>query len=155
MKTRDKIFRLAVGLFFTLSFVMSSCSSDDDGDQPSNIVQLQNSTLTSDQEEVPNGSTATGTFTGTYDRNTKIITYSLSWNGITPTNMHFHKGELKKSGPVVIPIGQAPYTSPITNAQTRMLTNAEEADMLAGLWYVNVHSAANPGGEIRGQVRPQ
>ncbi|MBC3541046.1 CHRD domain-containing protein [Rufibacter sediminis] len=155
MKTTTHLFRLAFGLFVTLSFALASCSSDDDDDdQPSNIVQLQNSTLTPDQEEHTVISTATGTFSGTYDRTTKIITYNISWNGITPINMHFHRGELKKSGPVVIPI-DGPYTSAITNAKTPPLTEAQETEMLAGLWYVNVHSDQYKNGEIRGQVRPQ
>ena len=36
--------------------------------------------------------------------------------------------------------------------QAATLTDAQAADMLAGKWYINVHTAANPGGEIRGQL---
>jgi len=43
-------------------------------------------------------------------------------------------------------------TSPITGSAS--VTDAQAADLRAGKWYVNVHTAANPGGEIRGQVVP-
>ncbi len=35
------------------------------------------------------------------------------------------------------------------------LSDSQTADLLAGKWYVNIHTKANPGGEIRGQVVPQ
>ncbi len=41
-------------------------------------------------------------------------------------------------------------TSPVSGQAT--LTDAQAADLLAGRWYINLHTAANPGGEIRGQV---
>ena len=46
-------------------------------------------------------------------------------------------------------IGNNP-TSPATGSAT--LTDAQAADLMAGRWYVNIHTAANRGGEIRGQV---
>jgi hypothetical protein len=50
---------------------------------------------------------------------------------------------------VVVPLGNNP-TSPIHGS--KVLTDAQITDLEAGKWYVNVHTAANPGGEIRGQV---
>ena len=35
------------------------------------------------------------------------------------------------------------------------LTDAQIADLVAGKWYFNIHTAANPGGEVRGQVTKQ
>jgi hypothetical protein len=43
--------------------------------------------------------------------------------------------------------------SPLIGSTT--ITDAQETQLLDGLWYVNVHSTANPGGEIRGQVVPE
>jgi hypothetical protein len=50
---------------------------------------------------------------------------------------------------VVVPI-TGPLVSPIKGSA--VLTAAQAADLMAGKWYVNVHTAANPGGEVRGQV---
>jgi hypothetical protein len=55
---------------------------------------------------------------------------------------------LGKNGPVVVPI--TPNASPFEGSAT--LTDAQATDLLAGRWYVNVHTKANKGGEIRGQV---
>jgi hypothetical protein len=53
---------------------------------------------------------------------------------------------------VVVPLSGS-LASPIKGTAT--LTAAQVADLKAGKWYVNVHTAANPGGEIRGQVNVQ
>lgn len=153
MKTRNNFARLAFGLLVSLSFI-SSCSSDDDDETPTNIIKMQNATIRGSEEVPANSSQATGTFTGTYDQDTKILSYTITYSGLTATNMHFHRGDVGVSGPVVIPIGATPFTSPITS-QTPALTADQEAELLGGKWYVNIHSAQFPAGEIRAQVRRQ
>jgi hypothetical protein len=101
--------------------------------------------------EVPaNSSKGTGTLTATYDTTSKNLSWKGSYADLTgpATAAHFHAGEPGKSGPVAVPI--APNTSPFEGSAT--LTDAQAADLLAGKWYVNVHTAENKGGEIRGQV---
>ncbi|WP_158856779.1 CHRD domain-containing protein [Lunatibacter salilacus] len=139
-----------LAFFLLVSVILFGCEKDDDAGND-NIVEYQNIQITGGEEVPSNNSTATGVFNGTYDKTTKILTYTLTFTGLTPTNMHFHKGEIGVSGPVVIPISSAPYTSPI-NSMTPALTTEQESDLLNGLWYVNIHSAAFPPGEIRGQV---
>ncbi|GAB2541621.1 CHRD domain-containing protein [Rufibacter soli] len=154
MKTKTPILRVFSVLFLACALVTVGCNDDDDDDKvPSNQVMFKDSTLTGAQEVPANASQATGTFKGTYNKDTKILTYTITFAGITPTNMHFHKEAVGKSGPVVIPIS-GPYTSPI-NGQTPALTADQETDLLAGMWYVNVHSAQFPAGEIRTQVVQQ
>jgi hypothetical protein len=66
---------------------------------------------------------------------------------------HFHgPAEVGKNAPVVIFISTkgAPFTSPFSGSAT--LTDAQAADLMAGMWYANIHTPANPGGEVRGQV---
>jgi hypothetical protein len=102
--------------------------------------------------EVPaNKTTGTGTLTATYDSATKKLTWKGSYSGLTgpATAAHFHgPAEAGKNAGVAVAI--KPATSPLEGSAT--LTDSQAADLMAGRWYVNVHTAANPGGEIRGQV---
>lgn len=105
--------------------------------------------------EVPaNQSKGTGTVTATYDTAAKKLSWKGSYTGLSgpATAAHFH-GNTPPSPPagnsaVALPI--APVASPFEGSAT--LTDAQAADLTAGRWYVNVHTAANPAGEIRGQV---
>ena len=102
--------------------------------------------------EVPaTTSNGTGTLTATYDTASKKLTWKGTYAGLSgdATAAHFHgPAELGKNAGVVIPITSA--KSPIDGSAT--LTDAQAADLAAGKWYVNIHTAANKDGEIRGQV---
>jgi len=104
-------------------------------------------------QEVPtNDSKGKGTADLTYDTSSKNLTWTITFDGLTgpPTVAHFHgPAEPGKSAGVALPIGQKP-TSPVKGNAT--LTEAQAADLMAGRWYVNVHTEANKSGEIRGQV---
>jgi hypothetical protein len=105
--------------------------------------------LKASEEVPPNDSKATGTVTATYDTASKKLTWKGNYSGLTgPATMaHFHgPAEPGKNAGVAVPI--TPSASPFENSAN--LTDA--ADLLAGRWYVNVHTAAHPGGEIRGQL---
>lgn len=83
----------------------------------------------------------------------KTFTYSATFSGLTGpvTAVHFHKASAPGgNGPPVVPVVASP--SPIKGTAT--LTDAQIADLKAGSWYFNVHTAAHPGGEIRGTVMP-
>ena len=87
-----------------------------------------------------------------YDAATKKMSWKLTYSGLTgpATAAHFHgPAEPGKNAGVAVAIPNA-GTSPVTGSAT--LTDAQAADLMAGKYYVNVHTAANPGGEIRGQV---
>jgi CHRD domain len=99
----------------------------------------------------PNDSKGTGAVTATYDTASKKLTWKGNYSGLTgPATMaHFHgPAEPGKNAGVAVPI--TPSTSPFENSAN--LTDAQAADLLTGRWYVNVHTAAHPGGEIRGQL---
>jgi len=104
-------------------------------------------------QEVPtNDSKGKGTADLTYDTSSKNLTWTITFDGLTgpATVAHFHgPAEPGKSAGVALPIGQKP-TSPVKGNAT--LTEAQAADLMAGRWYVNVHTEANKSGEIRGQV---
>ncbi len=113
------------------------------------IVNLK-AAMNASSEVPPTSSKGTGTLTATYDTTTKKLSWNGSYSGLTgpATAAHFHLGDPGKNGGVVVPI--TPATSPLQGSAT--LTDAQATDLLAGKWYVNVHTAANKGGEIRGQV---
>ena len=93
-----------------------------------------------------------GTAVVTYDTTGKKLTWTVTYSGLSgpATAAHFHgPAEAGKNAGVAVPIpNQA--KSPVSGSAT--LTDAQAADLLAGRYYVNFHTAANPGGEIRGQV---
>ena len=107
-------------------------------------------------QEVPaNSSTGTGSMTATYDSVSNVLTYSFIWTGLTGnvTNMHFHGPALAGvSAGVAQGIVGFPALPAASFNGTLTLTALQEADIMAGKWYWNVHTAANGGGEIRGQV---
>ena len=105
------------------------------------------------KSEVPaNTSAGTGTADIDYDAASKKLSWKLTYSGLSGpvTAAHFHgPAEAGKNSGVAVAIPNA-TSSPVEGSAT--LTDAQAADLLAGKYYVNVHTAANPGGEIRGQV---
>jgi hypothetical protein len=109
-------------------------------------------TMNSASEVPPKTSAGSGDALATLNTTTKELTYTVTFENLTgPATMaHFHgPAAAGANAPVVVPLGNNP-TSPIHGSKT--LTDAQITDLEAGKWYVNVHTAANPGGEIRGQV---
>jgi len=99
----------------------------------------------------------TGTADLTYDSATLVVTWSVSYSGLSgPVTMaHFHGPAAEgKNAPVVIWLTKqgSPVESPIKGQAT--LTPEQAQQFTAGDWYINVHTQANPAGEIRGQVMP-
>ena len=135
-----------------LSFAaISAC--DNSSTAPATTVTFL-ATLNGASETPPNASTATGSATFTYTIATKMLSGTVTFNGITtPTTVaHIHKGAVGVAGNPVFTLEAAgPFTSPI-NYTSPALTDAEYADLLANLYYVNIHSTAFPNGEIRGQL---
>jgi hypothetical protein len=108
--------------------------------------------LSGSNETPANASTATGGGTFFLSPSTltttlklaHVITYSTT---LTPTMAHFHKAQPGVAGPIAIPL---PLSRPISGTLT--LTQAQAADLIQGLYYVNIHSATFTQGEIRGQI---
>jgi hypothetical protein len=114
------------------------------------VVKLQ-AELKGSNEVPPNSSTGSGKAEASYDTETKVLTYVVTFTGLTGPAMgaHFHgPGEAGKNAGIALPFKTA--QSPIQGSAT--LTDAQAADLLAGKWYANIHTAANPGGELRGQM---
>jgi hypothetical protein len=102
-------------------------------------------------EVPPTDSKGTGSVTATFDTASKKLSWKGSVSGLSgpATAAHFHAGEVGKNGGVAVPITGADKGSFEGSAT---LTDAQAEELMAGKWYVNVHTAANKGGEVRGQV---
>src|ERR1700704_4230778 len=105
------------------------------------------------KSEVPaNTSAGTGTADIDYDAASKKLTWKVTYSGLSgpATAAHFHgPAAAGANAGVKVPIAN-PAASPVEGSAT--LTDEQAADLVAGKYYVNIHTAANPGGEIRGQV---
>ncbi len=105
------------------------------------------------KSEVPaTTSSGTGTADLNYDPASKKLTWKLTYSGLSgpATAAHFHgPADPGKNAGVAVAIPNA-SSSPAEGSAT--LTDAQAADLLAGKYYINIHTQANPGGEIRGQV---
>ena len=106
-------------------------------------------------EQVPPiNSAGYGAVTAIYDEDTNTLFYEFEWRlegDNQATNAHFHLGARGTSGPIVIDLGPVSGNSGKSTGAV-LLTAAEELDLKAGNWYINVHSNAFPGGEVRGQM---
>ena len=115
-------------------------------------IQLK-ADLKASAEVPPKDSAGMGTLTGTLNTETNEFTYHIEFSGLTGPAVaaHFHgpAAEGANAKPQ-LPIKGSPVTSPIDGKAT--LTAEQAKDLLDGKWYFNLHTAANPGGEIRGQI---
>ena len=109
-------------------------------------------TMDSKTEVPPKTTDGKGTAEATLDTNTKVLTYTVTFSGLSgPATMgHLHGPAAPGANAgVMVPFAQ-PVTSPVHGTAT--LTDAQMSALMAGNVYANIHTAANPGGELRGQM---
>lgn len=109
--------------------------------------------LKASSEVPPKDSAGKGTLTATFNTDTNELKYHVEFSGLTGpvAAAHFHgpAAEGVNAKPQV-PIKTSPISSPLEGSAT--LTPEQAKDLIDGKWYFNLHTSANPGGEIRGQV---
>lgn len=122
------------------------CSTMMGGDGGSKV------TLRGTEEVPPVATSASGSGTIVIGAD-KSVSGSVTTTGIAAAAAHIHVGAAGKNGPVIVPLkksGDNVWMVP----EGSKLTDAQYASYKAGDLYVNVHSAAHKGGEIRGQLKP-
>lgn len=107
--------------------------------------------LAGDQEVPPVKSAGAGTGTIIVS-DQKSVSGSVTSTGIAGTAAHIHEAAIGKNGPVIIPLTKNGDTYAVPAGAK--LTDEQFTSFKAGNLYVNVHTVANPGGEIRGQLKP-
>jgi CHRD domain len=139
---------LAAGISF---FVVACGGGGGYDDPPAGQTETITSVLSGDQEAPERvNSGATGTATFTLDRATHTLSGTVEVDGVSATLAHIHAGAAGAAGAVVLPLTLA-AGQPATLAPT-VLSEDQLQSLDAGGLYVNVHSDANPTGEIRGQL---
>lgn len=141
--TLAKYSSLALGLVFSSALMMS----------PALAETVKFSAALDGAQEVPPVTTeATGTADITFDTETRQLDWTLEYSGLSgeATGAHFHGPAAEgENADVAVPIPDIASGS----AGSAILTEAQATDLMAEKYYVNVHTAAHAGGEIRGQVK--
>lgn len=94
-----------------------------------------------------------GSATITLDDVSNVLTWDVNWLELAGdfTVAHFH-GPAAPGENAGVQVSIPATGSPATGSE--VITSQQATDLLAGLWYINIHSDAAPSGEIRGQVIP-
>jgi hypothetical protein len=146
MKTISKLFPL-----LALIALFSACQDH----RLEEIIEQKGIPLSGIQEVPFNSSQGTGTADVSYNKTTRRLTYTITFSGLTgnPTAGHIHASAPRgTNASVIIPFSGLPASTSGTINGSAVITAAQETDLLNGLFYFNLHTAAFPGGEIRGQI---
>lgn len=131
-----------------LSFCLASAAAFAD------TVALK-ANLQPSSEVPPRVSHGHGMLDATFDTSTKSLQWTLTYADLSGpvTAAHFHgPAPVGQNANVQVPIAKSDVPSPMKGTAT--LDDKQAADLMAGQWYVNIHTKQNPSGEIRGQVLP-
>lgn len=113
---------------------------------------MSGAALSGSQEVPPVTTQASGTSTIAVAPD-KSVTGAVTTAGIVATAAHIHMAAKGQNGPVIVPLSKTADNVWSVPAGAK-LTDAQYDAYKAGNLYVNVHSAANKGGEIRAQLQP-
>jgi CHRD domain-containing protein len=155
------------------TYILISTFGDPTGEMRGQLgaATLASAVMSGAQEVPPVAGTGFGTFTLAFDPTQATMTATLTFSGLTgpvpgtaADAAHIHFGAAGVGGgPIIFDLSTVPFTSPlvvtldigdfITDPSVVTFADAIDA-LLTGNMYVNVHTTANPGGEIRGQIGP-
>lgn len=151
----SSLFRAAVSAAVaSAALALAGCETMSSAwDSTKAVFSSDNVTLSGAEENPPVKTAATGGGTITV-KDDKTVSGSIKTTGVTGTAAHIHVGAKGKNGPVAIGLTKGSDGSSWSVPAGAKLNDAQYKAYKAGELYVNVHSAANKGGEIRGQLKP-
>jgi hypothetical protein len=149
-------------VLFAFILNITSCEPEEELKKTTTFSKT-NIPLTGAQETPPTTSSALGSMDVSYNKSTRLLNYTVRWSGLTgnPTGMHIHGldpiGFTHPSNIVQTILASAnPTLFPTSGSYSGVLLAdgvvVKEENILNGFYYMNIHTAANPGGEIRGQI---
>ena len=152
---------LTVAALFAVSLSFTACSSEKKSDTETESAMTDAPAMTrftatlngSSEKPKSISSEATGEFMGELNPTTNVLSYTVTYSGLTPTMGHIHR-VANDDGTGPPDIAFTDLASPITGV-TGELPQSKVDSMAAGQYYVNLHTASNPAGEIRGDVKKQ
>jgi hypothetical protein len=112
--------------------------------------------LSGKSEVPPIQSAASGNADMTLDTTSRMLSWTVAFHDLSGElrAAHFHgQASVTENAPIMVPIGKRGDKSPLKGST--VLTPGQMAALLAGHWYINIHTAAHPPGELRGQVGRQ
>lgn len=151
MSTRRHVTRLSLAAILVAAAALSGCSMME---RQSNLVAFTTQ-LRAGNEVPPNASQGSGSVDAVLNKDTNLFRWKVNYTGLSgpATAAHFHgPAAVGANAGVALP-WPSPVRSPLEGRAT--LTPAQAADLLAGRWYANIHTAAYPAGEVRGQMTPR
>ncbi len=152
MTTRRQATRISLAALTVLAAAaITGCGMMERQPPPSNLVALTTQ-LRGANEVPPNASAGSGSVDAVLNKDTNLLRWKANYAGLSgpATAAHFHgPASVGANAGVVLP-WPGPVKSPMEGSAT--LTPAQAADLMAGRWYANIHTAAHPAGELRGQM---
>ena len=141
---------------FVLITLLFACKKDD---APNTSIMDKKGLIVSGDQEVPaKTSSANGTMNVTYNKDTRLFSFTVKYNNLTgvPTGAHIHGTAAKGVNAGVkydfLSLFPQAVSGEFTNSITVDNTSIKQDSLLTGFYYINIHTATNPGGEIRGQI---
>ena len=144
----------AVILSAAAVLVLSGCETMSSAwDSTKSVFTGDNVKLSGSEENPPVTTEASGSGTITV-KDDKTVSGSVKTSGVVGTAAHIHMGPAGRNGPVIIPLTKSSDGNTWSVPAGARLTDAQYDAYKKGGLYVNVHSAKNKGGEVRGQLKP-